>query len=133
MSNDLIKSIVEVIGVIGAAIITSLFWQRLQAKAQMKQANAVSDQTEADIDKANIQTALSLIEPLRKQNAELSVRAAALETASIELTRQVNKLKLDLEAVQEGAKRLYYQVKGFGHKPVYEPPNITRPMEANQP
>ena len=124
MSDTLFQIILTFV----ASVVTVLAVQRVQAKTEYKRAEAEHDREESNIDSVNIKTALQLLDRVKRENLDLSTRAASLEQLSTELGREVHKLKDDLLALSEGARKLYYQVKSLNAVPVYIPPSITGPL-----
>lgn len=127
MSDPLLQIVLTFV----ASALTVLLVQRVQAQAEYKRAEAEHDRAEADIGSVSIGTALQLLDRVKKENLDLSARAASLEGLANDLSREVKKLREDLAAVQDGAKRLYYQVKGLSAAavPVYTPSGVTGPLE----
>lgn len=121
----------QIVLTFAASALTVLLVQRVQAQAEYKRAESEHDRAEADIGSVSIGTALQLLDRVKKENLDLSARAASLEQLASDLNREVRKLRDDLTTVQEGARRLYYQVKGLSATaaPVYVPPGVTGPLE----
>ena len=145
MSEDFwIPIVVSLIAALPGILALRSLMKRAQTEAD--QAESEGDKADSSISQTNISTALLLLERVRKENLDLVTRAEACEIASLALTDELRRLKNEVKNLQselvdadkkadrqmldlqEGAKRLYYQLKSRGETPAYTPPSISGPL-----
>jgi predicted RNase H-like nuclease (RuvC/YqgF family) len=111
---------IEAIAPIIIAIISAIvaFKSRREIRASIDKAEADAKESNSKAAQAITNAAISMIDPYKKQLAQMSSDVAEFKHQIGELADEIENLKRELIWWKDVAHKLYYQIKSYGHVPL---------------
>ena len=98
--------------------------QRKYVASQAENNTAQAKNSVADAASINTDTALKLLDKVKVENADLSLRLTAMQLVAAALEKEMALVRTQLLEERAGMSRLYYQVLACGQRPLYVPPGV---------